>query len=88
MLVLPTDKQPAFSRFSIAVAVYGGTKLESIFEPQVVKISFVQNRSFCAIGMPSSEEKASFESSSFAALYEPSLLRVTNAFRSLCSSIN
>ena len=51
-LSLPTDMHPAFSRFSITVAEYGGMKFESIFEPHVVLRSFVQKRSFCAIGMP------------------------------------
>ena len=56
IFVLPTDIQPAFSRFSITVAEYGGIKLLRIFEPHVVLIPFVQKRSFWAIGIPAKEE--------------------------------
>ena len=43
---------PALFKFDTTVASYGGTKFESIFEPQVVLRPFVQNKSFCAIGIP------------------------------------
>ena len=46
ILVLPTEIHPAFSRFSITVAEYGGMKLFNIFEPQVVLRPSVQKRSF------------------------------------------
>ena len=46
IFVLPTEMQPAFSKFSITVAVYGGIKLLRIFEPHVVRRPFVQNKSF------------------------------------------
>ena len=52
MLVFPIDMQPAFSRFLITVAEYGGIKLDNMFDPHVVLKSFVQKRSFCAIGIP------------------------------------
>ena len=52
MFVLPTIIAPAFSKFSTAVAVYGGTKLPRIFEEHVVRIPFVHMLSLIATGTP------------------------------------
>src|SRR6185369_10394686 len=42
MLVLPTITAPARSSLATAVASYGGTKPERIFEPQLVSQPWVQ----------------------------------------------
>src|SRR6187399_945134 len=52
MLVLPRVTMPAAFSFSTTVASYGDTKLSSIFEPQLVRTSFVQKMSLCASGSP------------------------------------
>ena len=54
---------PASSSFFTAVAVYGGIKLESIFDEHVVLKPSVQNKSFCAKGIPASIELLSLTSS-------------------------
>jgi len=51
MLVFAIAIQPAFSKFSTTVAVYGGLKPSRIFELHVVCIFSVQNKSLCATGM-------------------------------------
>ena len=48
--------EPALSSFITAVAVYGGMKLDRIFEEQVVLSPSVQNKSFCARGIPDKTE--------------------------------
>ena len=81
MLVLPTEIHPAFSRFSITVAEYGGIKFESIFDPQVVLRFFVTKRSFWAIGMPDKLKSDALLSKTFALLRALSLLSVIKAFK-------
>ena len=73
---------PAFSRFLITVAEYGGMKLFNIFEPQVVLRPSVQKRSFCAIGMPARGKSEGLLSSSSAFFIEFSSFKVMKAFKS------
>ena len=87
IFVLPTEMQPAFSKFSITVAVYGGTKLLRIFEPHVVRRPFVQNKSFCAIGIPASDSSEGLLSKYSAFFIEFSSFKVIKAFKPLLSSI-
>ena len=84
MFVLPIVIDPASSSFSTAVAVYGGIKLESIFEEQVVLNPSVQNKSFCANGMPERVELVfSLRSIELAFLTLISSFIVTKQFNSL-----
>jgi hypothetical protein len=53
MLVLPRVTAPASASLATTVASYGALKLSSIFEPQLVRTPWVQNRSLWAIGAPS-----------------------------------
>src|SRR5437879_6568352 len=52
MFVLPSITNPASSSRSITVASYGGTNGSRIFEPHVVRTSFVHMLSLMAQGMP------------------------------------
>ena len=49
---LPTITAPAALSFFITVALYGGIKFSRIFDPQVVRIPFVQTISLMDKGMP------------------------------------
>ena len=81
---MPTVIEPASSSFFTAVAVYGGIKLLSIFEEHVVLKPSVQNKSFCAKGIPEShEESFSFKSIALAFLALNSSFIVTKQFNSL-----
>ena len=75
---------PASSSFLTAVAVYGGIKLESIFDEHVVRSPSVQNKSFCAKGIPESIEVVLFSRSiEFAFLALNSSFIVTKQLSSL-----
>jgi len=67
MLVLPRITAPAALKRSITCASYGLTKLESIFEPQVVRQPFVTKMSLCATGIPVSGFASPFAIRSSAA---------------------
>ena len=80
--------QPAFSRFSITVAEYGGIKLLRMFDAHVVLIPFVQKRSFCAMGIPASGKLDELLSKASAFFREFSSFNVMKALRCLFSSIS
>ena len=84
IFVLPIVIDPASSRFFTAVAEYGGIKLASIFDEHVVLRPSVQNKSFCARGIPASMELLSLSRSIVFAFFLPnSSFIVTKQFSSL-----
>ena len=72
---------PSFQIFCVTVDSYVGTKLFKILLPAVVLTSFVQKRSFTAIGMPGSfKSKFGLSSNSFESLRQFSKFSVTYTF--------
>ena len=66
----------------MTVAEYGGIKFDNMLDPHVVLRSFVQKRSFWAIGIPANEPELELLSILFALFIDSSSLRVINAFNS------
>ena len=66
----------------MTVAEYGGIKFDNMLDPHVVLRSFVQKRSFWAIGIPANEPESGILSKLFAFLIDSSSFRVMNAFNS------
>ena len=58
MFVRPRNTASAARSFSTIAASYGGRKLASIFDAQVVNSPFVQIKSFTATGKPPSNPTA------------------------------
>ena len=59
MLALPVMTASEAISFSITVALYGGLKLPSILDAQVVSVPLVQMLSLMAIGIPASADSVS-----------------------------
>jgi len=81
ILAFPIMTAPACFNFSTTVALYGGTKLWSIFEEHVVKIPSVHMLSLISTGIPSNgpifSPRAIFMSTSAAFCRALSLVWVT-----------
>src|ERR1700729_1766597 len=99
MFVLPMRIAPAFLRRCVIVDSYGGCQSPRIFEPQVVGIPMVVNRSLTATGTPASgpsgspalrlasTSRARARASSAATCRNALTLSSTAAIRSRCASV-